>query len=222
MSLAPSLSPIHASLSSSPPSLPPTGSNGYRWEKLYEVKDMGDGTRKLVYKRKSTGLPAETDSGDDPVDAAIRRAGQAKHMVLPHHPPTAHSHPWFPHPPSQTMFVSHRGRLFGDIKRVHMLSGHSKAVTLHKFAQQKFGSSIPRWACEIFGKLCPGCNEAAPRRLVRALPYSVCELAVSVCALTCTVRKLAPPMALIDACAAPVRFRAWPYSVCELAVSVCA
>ena len=39
----------------------------------------------------------------------------------------------------------------------------------HKYArtqasQLKFGNSIPRWACITFGKLCPGCNAAKPRR----------------------------------------------------------
>uniref|UniRef100_A0A6T7E1G9 Uncharacterized protein n=1 Tax=Coccolithus braarudii TaxID=221442 RepID=A0A6T7E1G9_9EUKA len=113
------------------------GANGYRWIRQYVVKNMGDDTYELVYTSKSGGLP--DGNVNDPILGAIAST-------------------------SQTQFVCHLGRLFNDLLHLHVGTGHSKAVILHKAAQAKFGVSIPRWACTIFGKLCPGCNMATPRR----------------------------------------------------------
>ncbi|KAL1529671.1 hypothetical protein AB1Y20_000612 [Prymnesium parvum] len=52
---------------------------------------------------------------------------------------------------------SHRGRMFDDIKAIHIASNHARNVTLHKAVVAKFGNSIPRIACITFVKCCPGC-----------------------------------------------------------------
>ena len=69
---------------------------------------------------------------------------------------------------STTQLVSHSERVFSDLLQVHVAGGHCKSNALFKRACCHFGGSIPRALCQEFGKLCPGCKVAAPRKKVQA------------------------------------------------------
>ena len=58
--------------------------------------------------------------------------------------------------------VSHQGRVFDDILRLHS-SGHAKGKALRDKVTTRHGRSIPQWVQEIFIKCCPVCTQASTR-----------------------------------------------------------
>ena len=59
--------------------------------------------------------------------------------------------------------VSHRGRVFDDLLKIHLNGGHCKARTFQTRIVTAHGKSIPRWVAETFVSCCPTCV----RRLLR-------------------------------------------------------
>ena len=59
----------------------------------------------------------------------------------------------------QRRIVSHSGRSFDDILKVHIDGGHCKAIALHKAGARRFGASIPHWAMDLVAQTCPICVE---------------------------------------------------------------
>ena len=60
--------------------------------------------------------------------------------------------------------VSHHGRVFEDLLKIHVDGGHCKAKTFLQRIVIAHGKSIPRWAAEAFVNCCPGCVRRLPRK----------------------------------------------------------
>ena len=59
-------------------------------------------------------------------------------------------------PVTQCVRVSCCSTCFVHIRAVHIASGtHMKGQKIIDAVKEKFGASIPRWACELFVKTCP-------------------------------------------------------------------
>ena len=121
-----------------------SGGNGHRWMKEFKLHEIGAGSAPiLVYKSHLGDSTANDGDSGDELDTALEHGASVK-------------------------VVSHRDRVFEDLLDMHMAGGHAKNVTLYKRCVIKFGKSIPREMCIEFGKLCPGCNQVAPRTKVAA------------------------------------------------------
>ena len=64
----------------------------------------------------------------------------------------------------QAQVVSHHGRVFEDLLKVHIDGGHCKAKTFLARIKTAHGKSIPRWAVEAFVNCCPSCVRRLPRK----------------------------------------------------------
>ena len=60
--------------------------------------------------------------------------------------------------------VSHHGRVFEDLLKIHVDGGHCKAKTFLQRIVIAHGKSIPRWAAEAFVNCCPACVRRLPRK----------------------------------------------------------
>ena len=60
--------------------------------------------------------------------------------------------------------VSHRGRVFDDLLKIHLEGGHCKAKTFQARILTAHGKSIPRWVAETFVNCCPTCVRRLPRK----------------------------------------------------------
>ena len=64
----------------------------------------------------------------------------------------------------QAQVVSHHGRVFEDLLKIHIDGGHCKAKTFLARIKIAHGKSIPRWAAEAFVNYCPSCVRRLPRK----------------------------------------------------------
>ena len=64
----------------------------------------------------------------------------------------------------QAQVVSHHGRVFADLLKIHVDGGHCKAKTFLQRIVIAHGKSIPRWAAEAFVNCCPACVRRLPRK----------------------------------------------------------
>lgn len=64
----------------------------------------------------------------------------------------------------QAQVVSHHGRVFEDLLKIHIDGGHCKAKTFLARIKIAHGKSIPRWAAEAFVNHCPSCVRRLPRK----------------------------------------------------------
>ena len=64
----------------------------------------------------------------------------------------------------QAQVVSHHGRVFEDLLKIHIDVGHCKAKTFLARINTAHGKSIPRWAAEAFVNYCPSCVRRLPRK----------------------------------------------------------
>ena len=64
----------------------------------------------------------------------------------------------------QAVLVSHSGRVFDDLTRIHLEGGHCKAKTFAARVKAKHGKSIPRWMIELFPSVCSICIAKQPRK----------------------------------------------------------
>ena len=60
--------------------------------------------------------------------------------------------------------VSHHGRVFADLLKIHVDGGHCKNKTFLQRIVIAHGKSIPRWAAEAFVNCCPACVRRLPRK----------------------------------------------------------
>jgi len=64
----------------------------------------------------------------------------------------------------QSKIVSHQGRVFEDLHKIHIAGGHCKAKTFAARIQSAHGKSVPRWVSEVFVMFCPTCVRRVPRK----------------------------------------------------------
>ena len=64
----------------------------------------------------------------------------------------------------QAVLVSHSGRVFDDLTRIHLEGGHCKGRTFAERVKIKHGKSIPRWMTEVFSTVCSVCITKQPRK----------------------------------------------------------
>ena len=64
----------------------------------------------------------------------------------------------------QAQIVSHHGRVFEDLLKIHINGGHCKAKTFLQRIVIAHGKSIPRWAAQAFVNCCPACVRRLPRK----------------------------------------------------------
>ena len=69
---------------------------------------------------------------------------------------------------TELQVVSHQGRVFADLKMVHVDGAHCKARAFHDRTKAKFGKSIPQWAVLLFAELCPTCVRRLARKTTSA------------------------------------------------------
>ena len=71
----------------------------------------------------------------------------------------------------QSKIVSHQGRVFEDLHKIHIAGGHCKAKTFVTRISTAHGKSVPRWVSEVFVKFCPTCVRRIPRKpSIRRIP----------------------------------------------------
>ena len=113
-------------------------SQGYAWARKYALISAG-GSDVLVFKeppKKKNG--GETESVEE----------------APAAPPAL----------DQTVLVSHQGRVFNDLRDVHIEGGHCKGMAFRTAMDLKFGKSVPHWVLSIFLRTCPTCTRRLPRK----------------------------------------------------------
>ena len=64
----------------------------------------------------------------------------------------------------QSKIVSHQGRVFEELHKIHIAGGHCKAKTFAMRISTAYGKSVPRWVGEVFVKFCPTCVRRIPRK----------------------------------------------------------
>ena len=64
----------------------------------------------------------------------------------------------------QSKIVSHQGRVFEELHKIHIAGGHCKAKTFAMRISTAHGKSVPRWVGEVFVKFCPTCVRRIPRK----------------------------------------------------------
>ena len=64
----------------------------------------------------------------------------------------------------QAQVVSHHGRVFEDLLKIHIDGGHCKAKTFLARIKIAHGKSILRWMAEAFVNYCPACVRRLPRK----------------------------------------------------------
>ena len=64
----------------------------------------------------------------------------------------------------EALVVSHEGRVFEDLLKIHLDGGHCKAKTFCKHVRRKHGKSIPEKIVFLFVSCCPICTEQKPRK----------------------------------------------------------
>ena len=71
----------------------------------------------------------------------------------------------------QSKIVSHQGRVFEDLHKIHIAGGHCKAKTFVTRISTAHGKSVPRWVSQVFVKFCPTCVRRIPRKpSIRRIP----------------------------------------------------
>ena len=71
-------------------------------------------------------------------------------------------------PLDQSVVISHAGRVFSDLHKIHIAGGHCKSKTMWARVQAKHGVSIPQDVTLAFAKSCPTCTVHKPRKATSA------------------------------------------------------
>ena len=64
----------------------------------------------------------------------------------------------------QAVKVSHQGRVFEDLHKIHLDGGHCKSRTFAGRVAAAHGKSIPGWVLDLFVLCCPTCCRRKPRK----------------------------------------------------------
>ena len=64
----------------------------------------------------------------------------------------------------QSVKVSHQGRVFEDLHKIHLHGGHCRNRTFNGRVVAAHGKSIPHWVLDLFVQCCPTCCRRKPRK----------------------------------------------------------
>ena len=113
-------------------------SQGHAWIKKYKVLSVGN-SRELIlnpdFKGRKAGAGANEEGGEGASGAL-----------------------------DQSVVISHAGRVFEDLLKIHVAGGHCKSKTLWARVQAKHGGSIPQEVALAFVKSCPTCAIQSTRK----------------------------------------------------------
>ena len=113
---------------------------GYAWRNKYALFGPDD-SAVLIFNPEFVGLGKQKEAL--PTDAAAPAAAQAL---------------------DEAQVVSHEGRVFEDLLKIHLEGGHCKAKTFCERVKRKHGKSIPEKLIYLFVSCCPICTEQKPRK----------------------------------------------------------
>lgn len=130
---------------------------GHSWVKKYDVVRFGDDVEQLIFRGKSRGdakcglgnaaaAAGEKTPGEDAADADADSIAALDTVVL----------------------VSHAGRVFDDLHKIHIAGGHSRAKAFLDQVKARFGASITEKIITTYTECCPQCQRGNPRKAVTA------------------------------------------------------
>ena len=114
---------------------------GYAWRNKYALFGPDD-SAVLIFNPEFVGR-GKTKEEALPNEAAAPAAAQAL---------------------DEAQVVSHEGRVFEDLLKIHLEGGHCKAKTFCERVKRKHGKSIPEKLIYLFVSCCPICTEQKPRK----------------------------------------------------------
>ena len=129
------------------------GYQGHKWNQKYDVVSFGGDVQQLIFRGKASGDAkcglgnAAVAAGETPdEDAADESLAALDKVVL----------------------VSHAGRVFDDLHKIHLEGGHCRAKAFLDRVKARFGPSITERIIVTFTECCPQCQRGNPRKPVTA------------------------------------------------------
>ena len=127
---------------------------GHCWVKKYDVVTFGDDVQQLIFRGKARG-DAQCGLGNAAVAAAGETPGEdaADESIAAL---------------DTVVLVSHAGRVFDDLHKIHLEGGHCRAKAFLDRVKARFGASITERIIVTFTECCPQCQRSNPRKAVTA------------------------------------------------------